>query len=149
MSPIVFIKMKNICVKADAQNIDEVFDFIEGELADIESVCRMDVLKIHMIVDEIFTNISSYAYDNDNGIATISFDYKTGNDYISLTFTDQGRPYNPLEEKIPDMELSAGKRQIGGLGVLMVLNPADDIHYEYKDGSNILTIIKHIGQDQE
>ncbi len=141
--------MKNICVKADAQNIDEVFDFIEGELADIESVCRMDVLKIHMIVDEIFTNISSYAYDNDNGTATISFDYKTGNDYISLTFTDQGRPYNPLEEKIPDMELSAGKRQIGGLGVLMVLNTADDIHYEYKDGSNILTIIKHIGQDQE
>nr|WP_297708814.1 ATP-binding protein [uncultured Butyrivibrio sp.] len=141
--------MKNICVKADAQNIDEVFDFIEGELADIESVCRMDVLKIHMIVDEIFTNISSYAYDNDNGTTTISFDYKTGNDYISLTFTDQGRPYNPLEEKLPDMELSAGKRKIGGLGVLMVLNIADDIHYEYKDGSNILTIIKHIGQDQE
>lgn len=141
--------MKNKCVKADAQNIDEVFDFIEGELADIESVCRMDVLKIHMIVDEIFTNISSYAYDNDNGTTTISFDYKTGNDYISLTFTDQGRPYNPLEEKLPDMELSAGKRKIGGLGVLMVLNTADDIHYEYKDGSNILTIIKHIGQDQE
>lgn len=141
--------MKNICVKTDAQNIDEVFDFIEGELADIESVCRMDVLKIHMIVDEIFTNISSYAYDNDNGTTTISFDYKTGNDYISLTFTDQGRPYNPLEEKLPDMELSAGKRKIGGLGVLMVLNTADDIHYEYKDGSNILTIIKHIGQDQE
>ena len=141
--------MKNICVKADAQNIDEVFDFIEGELADIESVCRMDVLKIHMIVDEIFTNISSYAYDNDKGTATISFDYKTRNDYISLTFTDQGRPYNPLEEKLPDMELSAGKRKIGGLGVLMVLNIADDIHYEYKDGSNILTIIKHIGQDQE
>jgi anti-sigma regulatory factor (Ser/Thr protein kinase) len=140
---------RKICVKADAQNIDEVFDFIEGELADIEGVCRQDVLKMHMVVDEIFSNITNYAYEEEAGDVIISFNHEPGSDCISMTFTDQGRPYNPMEEVVPDINLPAGKRKVGGLGVFMVRNTVDDIHYENMDGSNILTITKRIGQEQD
>ena len=137
------LSIKEVCVKADTQYIDEVFDFIEGELATIEGISRQEVLKIHMIVDEIFSNIANYAYmSDDSGNVTVSFDHDSETKAVSITFTDQGRPYNPLEETPPDVTLPAGKRKVGGLGVFMVRNTVDDIKYENRDGMNILTIVK-------
>jgi len=44
----------------------------------------------------------------------------------------------------PDTTLSADEREIGGLGIFMVKKSMDDISYEYKDGQNILRIIKKL-----
>ena len=60
-----------------------------------------------------------------------------------LTFIDEGKPYNPLEAKEPDVELEGELRPIGGLGIFLVRNLMDDMLYEYKDRRNILTLIKH------
>lgn len=63
---------------------------------------------------------------------------------ISITFSDSGKPYNPLEKPDPDVTLSAEERSIGGLGIFMVKKSMDDMRYEYKDGQNILTITKRL-----
>ena len=42
------------------------------------------------------------------------------------------------------LTLSVEKRQIGGLGLYMVRKTMDEVSYEYRDGSNILTIRKKI-----
>ena len=159
----MILDTKKICVKADTLNIDEVFDFIEGELEAVDGISRQEVLKIHMVVDEIFSNIANYAYgdegdDSDHSKAsdsgcersdaetvTVTFDYDTEKKVVAITFTDNGRPYNPLEEAPPDVTLPAAKRKIGGLGVFMVRNTVDDIKYENRDGKNILTILKKTG----
>ena len=142
-----FAAMKEVCVKADTQNIDEVFDFIEGELEAIEGVSRQEVLKIHMVVDEIFSNIARYAYEPESkssGDVVISFDYDSETQAVTITFADQGLHYNPLEEEPPDITLPTAKRKVGGLGIFMVRNTVDDICYENRDGKNVLTIVKRI-----
>ena len=63
---------------------------------------------------------------------------------VTLTFIDNGVPYDPLGKPDPDISLSAEDRKIGGLGILMVKRSMDNITYEYKDGSNILTIEKKL-----
>ncbi len=131
--------MKEICVKADTENIDEVYEFIEGEL-EAEGVSRRDVLMLHMIVDEIFSNIANYAYDGGDGMVWISYQ-KRDNAAATITFKDEGRPFNPLQEEDPDVTLPAAQRKVGGLGVFMVRNTVDDIQYESIDGMNVLTII--------
>ena len=66
------------------------------------------------------------------------------NEMITLIFTDNGMPYNPTGNADPDMTLSAEERSIGGLGIYMVKKTMDEVHYEYRDGNNILTIKKKI-----
>ena len=136
--------MKEICVKADTDNIDEVYEFIEGELNEL-GVSRKEVLVLHMIVDEIFSNIAYYAYKGDDGRVWISFHCEEGSDTVAITFKDEGSPFDPLREDEPDVDLPAGERKPGGLGVYMVRNSVDDIRYEYSEGKNILTIIKKTG----
>ena len=53
-------------------------------------------------------------------------------------------PYNPLEKDDPDTTLSAEDRKIGGLGIFLVKKSMDDMHYEHKDGKNILTLVKKL-----
>ena len=63
---------------------------------------------------------------------------------MTLTFTDWGAAYDPLAKEDPDITLSAEERAIGGLGIFMAKKNMDDIRYEYKNGQNILTLIKKL-----
>ena len=63
---------------------------------------------------------------------------------VTLTFIDQGVPYDPLKRKEPDVTLPAEERDIGGLGIFLTKKTMDDVSYEYKDGQNILTLKKKI-----
>ena len=63
---------------------------------------------------------------------------------VTLTFIDNGAPYDPLARRDPDVSLSAEDREIGGLGIFLTKKTMDDVRYEYKDGKNILTLEKHI-----
>ena len=59
---------------------------------------------------------------------------------MTLTFRDNGTPYNPLDAKEPDITASADERQIGGLGIFIVRKMMDNVDYMYKNGHNILTL---------
>ena len=63
---------------------------------------------------------------------------------VTITFIDRGVPYDPLAKEDPDVTLSAQERKIGGLGIFMTKKAMDDVSYEYKDGQNILTLIKNL-----
>ena len=52
--------------------------------------------------------------------------------------------YNPLEKTDPDITLSAEEREIGGLGIFMVKKSMDSMRYDYIDGKNVLTVLKHL-----
>ena len=97
-----------------------------------------------MAIDEIFINIASYAYAPGTGDATVTMDYDAGSGMFSLTFSDSGIPYNPLLKEDPDVNLPAEERSIGGLGIFLVKKTMDDMRYEYRDGRNILTLMKKI-----
>ena len=63
---------------------------------------------------------------------------------MTLTFIDNGKPYDPLKKADPDITLPANERPIGGLGIFMVKKTMDDVNYEYADGKNILRLKKNI-----
>lgn len=95
--------------------------------------------KLNLAVEEIFVNISSYAYPPKDGDVEITFKINSENQ-IEMKFIDSGIEYNPLAKEDPDITLSAKDRPIGGLGIFMVKNYMDDINYVYENGKNILTI---------
>ncbi len=107
------------------------------------SSCRMkEFLTLQLACEEIVVNITSYAYPEGSDDYLDVIIQKT--DRIVIRFEDGGVPFNPLEHKSPDITLPWKQRPIGGLGIFLLRRKMDDIHYEYVDNKNILTIEKVI-----
>lgn len=135
--------MKEMTFAAKLDNIPVVTDFIEAELEAVD--CPMKIMmQIDMAVDEIFTNIASYAYVPGEGDATVRFDFDADRRVVSICFIDSGVPFDPLAKEDPDVTLSAQERPIGGLGIFMVKKSMTDVRYEYVDGKNQLTLFKQL-----
>ena len=96
------------------------------------------MFKLQLVSEEIYTNVFSYAYPEEEGNIQIIFTKYP--DEIMLQISDSGVPFNPLDREDPDVELPPQSREQGGLGIYMVKKTADGINYEYKDGKNILTL---------
>ena len=133
--------MEELNLPALRENLDQVMSFVEEHLEQAGCPAKT-LLQVSMAVEEIFINIASYAYDPKVGPATIRVEVKEQPLCVIITFVDHGRPYDPLAREDPDVTLPAEQRQVGGLGIFLVKKTMDDIRYEYKDGSNILTITK-------
>ena len=101
-------------------------------------------MQMMLAVEEIFVNISSYAYHPEVGQAEVGVDIDGDPPTVTIRFLDQGRPFNPLEKPDADITLSAQDREIGGLGILLVKKIMDQVDYVYENGRNILTIKKEI-----
>ena len=135
--------MKELSIEATVENIEKVTEFVNAELEGIN--CPVKALtQIDIAIDELFGNIAHYAYNPDIGSATVRVEVTNEPISVTITFIDNGVPYDPLKKEEPDTTLSADVRQIGGLGIFLVKKSMDDITYEYKNGQNILTIKKNL-----
>ena len=136
--------MKELTVDAAVENIEVVTDFVNEELEKLD--CPLKARRqIDVAIDELFGNIARYAYSPDVGKATVRFSVEENPLEVTITFIDNGIPFNPLEKSNPDTSLSAEERPIGGLGIFLVKKSMDMVEYEYKNGQNILKIKKNIG----
>ena len=95
--------------------------------------------KLDMCAEEIFANVAFYAYPEGNGI--FEAELKKSDNNIIFEFKDEGIEYNPLEKPDPDISLPPEERPVGGLGIFMVKEMADDIYYKRENSKNILTMI--------
>jgi len=95
--------------------------------------------KLDMCAEEIFANVSFYAYPPKTGDIESILTLKE--DCIIFEFKDEGLEYNPLEKPDPDIDLPPEERPIGGLGIYMVKQMADSIFYKREKNQNILTMV--------
>ncbi|MBQ9377293.1 MAG: ATP-binding protein [Schwartzia sp.] len=138
------IKQDVLTVAANDDEMDAVTEFLDGLLED--TPCGAEArAQLDMAVEEIFVNISHYAYGEENGAAVLRGSVTTEPPYtVTLAFEDEGVPFNPLERKTPDLTPAVRRRQVGGLGIFLARSMSDEIDYERKDGKNILTIKKNM-----
>ena len=135
--------MKEITVPATVEYVEAVTEFVNGQLNALH--CPLPVrTQIDIAIDELFSNIARYAYDPEEGFATVRLDVTEDTPGVIITLIDRGKPFNPLNTADPDTTLAAKQRRIGGLGVFMVKKTMDDVSYERRDDMNILTIRKKI-----
>ena len=137
------IPMKTLKVDAKVNNLNKVLSFINDVLSAYGCSVR-DTMQINVAVEELFVNISLYAYPSGSGSATISISVLDDPKTAEITLIDSGVPFDPLEKEEPDISLNAKEREIGGLGIYMVRKTMDELTYENVDGCNITTIRKKI-----
>ena len=127
-------------LEAKVAYLPEVQDFVDEHI-DCSPKARM---QISVAVEEIFVNITTYAYAPEDGMATVRVEISEEPVTVTITFMDHGIPYDPLAKADPDLSLTADERQIGGLGIFLTKKTMDDVKYEYEDGKNILTLKKNL-----
>ena len=133
--------MAELTLLAVVENLGQVQAFVDAELEKLN--CPMKTqMQVDVAVEELFVNIARYAYAPKTGSATIRIQPDEKAHAVTITFFDSGVPYDPLAKPDPDVTLSAEDRQIGGLGIFMVKKSMDDMQYEYREGHNVLKIIK-------
>ena len=136
---------RELVVEATVENLTAVNSFVDELLEDIDFSMK-ERMQLALAVEELFVNIANYAYAPATGMATIrgmTVEHPSG---VVLVFEDEGMPYDPLAKEDPNTEAPIEERDIGGLGIFLVKKNVDDIHYEYRDRKNVLTIRKNTGE---
>ena len=135
--------MKVLKVAAVLESISAATEFIDALLEEHGCPTKAQ-MQIDIAIDELLANISHYAYAPGTGDAEIGYDYDEASRTVSVMFKDSGIPFNPLEQKEPDIKASLADRKPGGLGIFMVRKTMDEMEYRRENGYNILIIRKKI-----
>lgn len=108
--------------------------------------CKKEFFALHLVIEELAVNIADYAYpDGGDGYLDVLIDRTP--ETITITFKDGGTPFNPLERKMPDVDLPLEERGIGGLGIFLTVKKMDEVKYDYRNNENVLTIMKKISNE--
>jgi serine/threonine-protein kinase RsbW len=122
---------------------------LEKEVNDLLKPYNIDdktLINLKLIIEEIFSNICNYAYptkEEDNSIK-IQIELNENILKIEMNFIDKGIEFNPLNIQKPETPDSIEDVPIGGLGISIMREYADDLHYKYSNNQNILTITKNL-----
>ena len=104
-------------------------------------------LKMHVVIDELLTNIISYAYPDDE-THDISIKVELSADRLKVSMVDDGIPFNPLGIETPDTGLALEDRKIGGLGIHLVRKMMDRVSYRRRIDKNVITALKLLPVDE-
>jgi len=135
-----------LTIKANISDLGTLTSFIGRELEAAGCPAR-ERGHVELAAEEIFVNIANYAYQDDekaSGGVTVNCRTRTmpGKTEVTFTFSDCGRPFNPLEHSEPDITLPIEEREPGGLGILIARKIIDIIHYGRENGTNRLEFTK-------
>lgn len=131
-----YMKSTNsIIVRPDITSVDTVSEFIETKLKKL-NIPSSITSKVQIAVDEIFSNIQKYS-----GATKVEVCFGFDEGKLTLTFKDNGEPFNPTETNAPDITLSAEEREIGGLGIYLVKKLASSVVYKYEEDMNQLYVV--------
>ena len=100
---------------------------------------------MNLALDEIISNVIEHGYE-DTLEHEIPITVRFEGDLLTIEIEDDGRPFNPVAEPLPDVDLPLEERPIGGLGILILRSMADGHEYRRERGRNILRIEKRIAE---
>jgi anti-anti-sigma factor len=98
---------------------------------------------LKLAVDEVVTNIISYAYD-DRRVHEIVVRLAEESGDIVVAIEDDGRPFDPLSIPAPPVDRPLEERPIGGLGLHLVRTVTDTVEYQRRRNRNLLMMRKKI-----
>ena len=91
--------------------------------------------KFEVAAEEAIVNVLHYSQASE-----VELKLMREKSQIILLLTDDGIAFDPTEH-VPN-ENATEERQVGGLGIHLIRQIMDEMHYERKENKNILTLVK-------
>jgi len=132
---------EKLTVSATLDSLKTITEFVVN-LAKSANLDKKKIYKLRLAIDELATNIISYAYTESNG--EIILESKISESSIEFKIKDYGVAFDPktkLESEEETIDIPLEERQIGGLGIFLAFDGVDEFSYERIDDQNINTLI--------
>ena len=100
-------------------------------------------MALNLVAEEAFMNVVMHGFEGQ-GAHTISFTLAREGSVVSLAVEDEAKAFDPLQVPEFDPATPIEKRRAGGLGVHLLRNLMNELHYERVDGKNRLIMRKII-----
>ena len=127
----------------DLNELTKLEPFLEDTFRD-KNLDASVLSQISLALEEAIANVIMYAYpEGQKGTVTLKIDGPSEG-VVRMEISDAGTPFNPLEHKEANLDVSLEERQIGGLGIHLVKEIMDTEEYVYRDGHNILSLSKRV-----
>lgn len=97
----------------------------------------------NLAIEELATNCIKYGY-SDSQPHLIHIELTLLPEELIITVTDDGNPFDPLQQSAPDTTLSVEDRPIGGLGLHLLRQMSDHFAYSRLQGNNRVTLRKKL-----
>ena len=115
-----------------------------GEFAELKEFPPEALFQIQLSIEELFTNVVSYAHDDDQE-HEVEIIFSKDDETITVEIIDDGHPFNPLRDAPElDIDSSLEDRGIGGAGIRLVKQMMTELHYKRDNSRNHLTMVKKI-----
>ena len=131
-----------LSIDSSIENFSVVKEWLQKIFEEIGCIGKASK-QIFIAVDEIYTNISNYAYEA-TGKIIINCSYNSDNGLIEISLSDYGYAYNPLNRPDPDIPQRIKEKTVGGLGIFMAKKLMDSVEYSRVDNKNVLVLKKTI-----
>ncbi len=110
------------------------------ELAESEGWPPALTFRVNLVLEEFGINVINYAHEG--GVHDFEITLLSEPETLIIEITDDGVPFNPLEDKpVPDTSAPMDERPIGGLGLHIVRNMTEEMRYERQNSRNHSTLV--------
>ena len=117
-----------------------------AQFLDAHGVPHRAAYAVNLAIDELVVNVIRYAYvDDDTHSSTLNSPSKVSRSSCELWMT-AGRS---IPARGPSLDLHAEDREVGGLGLLLVLDMVDVLKYRRVDEKNWVEVRVHLVAEDE
>ena len=133
----------SLSLLSDPTELRRVIGFAEG-FASRHALPSGERARLLIILEELFTNVVKHGHGRGMAPGTIEIALTFDGEGLRIDFSDDGRPFNPLNRLLPNLAQLQAKRQIGGLGLRILRSLADDARYSRDGDRNHLVLTRKI-----
>ena len=137
----LFEQVFTLQVPSSTQNLQLIREFV-GKIAQNAGLFDSEVSNLELAVDEACANVIEHAYGHDIS-KEVSIRMIIDKEQIVDEVIDSGHGFDP--NQVPDLEVKdlIKKRKTGGLGMRLIKQLMDEVHYEIEPGKkNELRMVK-------
>jgi anti-sigma regulatory factor (Ser/Thr protein kinase) len=123
----------------DIARVNAAFTEFAGAHAVPASIRR----SLNVALDELLQNTLAHGF-GEWKVGAVTIEVELGTDRLTVTLSDDGQPFNPLDVASPDTASSLEDRPVGGLGIHLVRQLMDEIRYRRQSDRNVVTLVKRL-----
>jgi serine phosphatase RsbU (regulator of sigma subunit)/putative methionine-R-sulfoxide reductase with GAF domain/anti-sigma regulatory factor (Ser/Thr protein kinase) len=133
--------MRTVIFPARFEQLEAIREFA-AEAAKDAGMDEGDIYAVELAIDEACTNIIEHAYEGQDG-GDIECTCDTDGICLTVVIRDHGKPFDPSTVAEPDLEADLESRRVGGLGIFLIKQLMDEVHFEpLGEAGNVLTMVK-------
>ncbi len=135
--------MESLSVPGNLDSLGAIADFVKTAAA-AAGLDKKATYKLRLAVDEVATNIIVHGYEESGLEGHLQILAELDDKTLTIVVEDIGAAYDPLQHMLPEdehLKQPLEQRQMGGLGIYLVLQGVDKFIYERQRDRNLNTFV--------